>query len=64
MALRSMSGQNGHATVNMCNVLEGNNNTNKDTVTTITQTAAATITTGTTPHVGPAINADITTSHN
>jgi hypothetical protein len=44
----------------MYNVLEGNDDTNKNTVTTITQTAAATTTTGTIPHVGPAVNADIT----
>jgi hypothetical protein len=62
MALHSTSGQNGNATQNMFSMLEGDKDTNEDTVTTITQTAAATITTGTTPHVGPgpAINADIT----
>jgi hypothetical protein len=64
MALRSTSGKNGCATQNMCNVLEGNNDTNKDTFTTITQTAAAKTTMGTTPHVGPAVNADITTAIN
>ncbi len=45
-------------------MLEGNDNTDKDTVTTITQTAAATTTTGTTCHVGPAVNADITAAVN
>jgi hypothetical protein len=60
MGLRSMSGQNGYATQNMNNVLEGDNDTNKDMVTTITQKVAATTTTGTFPRVGPAVNADIT----
>jgi hypothetical protein len=62
MALCSMSGKNGYATQNMYNVLEGNNDTNKDTVTIITQTVAATTTTSTTPWVRPTINADITTA--
>jgi hypothetical protein len=62
MALRITSGQNGYANQNMHNVLEGNNDTDKDTVTTIMQTAAATTTTGTTPQVRPAVNADITTA--
>ncbi len=54
-ALRSM-----YATQNMYNLLEGNNDTNEDRVTTITQTVATTTTTGTTLNVGPAVNADIT----
>ncbi len=62
MALRSTSGQNGYTTQNMNNKLEGDDDTNKDMVTTITQTAAATTTMGTTPPVGPAVNADITTA--
>ena len=62
MALRSTSGQNGYATQNIYSVLEGDNNTNRDTVTTTTQTATATTITGTTPHVGLAINADITSA--
>jgi hypothetical protein len=49
MALCSTSGQNGYATQNMYNVLEGNNNTDEDMVTTITQTAAATKPMGATP---------------
>jgi hypothetical protein len=64
MALHSTSGQNGYATQNICKVLEGKNDTNKDTVTTITQTAATTTTKGTIPHVGPAVNADITPAIN
>jgi hypothetical protein len=64
MALHSTSGQNGYATQNMYNMLEGNNDTDKNTVTAITQTAATTTTTGTTPHVGPAVNADITAAIN
>jgi hypothetical protein len=64
MALRSMLGKNGYTTQNMYNVLEGNDNTNKDMVTTITQTAATATTTGTTPHVGLAVNADITAAIN
>ncbi len=64
MALRSTSGQNGYSTQNMYNMLEGNNDTNEDTVTTITQTAAATTTTGTTPTVGTAINVEITAAIN
>jgi hypothetical protein len=62
MALRSTSRHNGYAIQNMYNMLEGNNNNDKDMVTTITQTAAATTTTGTTPQVGPAVNADITSA--
>jgi hypothetical protein len=62
MALRSMSGQNGYANKNMFNLLEGSYDTNEDTVTTITQTAVDRTTTGTTPQVGLAISADITTA--
>ena len=61
MALRSTSGQNGYTTQNMYIMLEGNDDTNEDMVTAITQTAASTTTTGTTPHVRPAVNADIST---
>jgi hypothetical protein len=64
MALHSTSGQNGYLTQTMYNVLEGDNNTDKDTVTTITQTAAATTTMGTTPTGTPAVNADITAAIN
>ncbi len=60
MALSSTSGKNGYVTQNMYNVLECNNDTNKDMVNTITQTSVVTATTGTTPPVGPAVNADIT----
>jgi hypothetical protein len=60
MVLHITSGQNGYATQKMYNVLEGNDNTDNDTVTTITQTAATTANTGTAPHVRPAVNADIT----
>jgi hypothetical protein len=52
MALCSTSGKNGYATQNMYNVLEGNNKTIKNTVTTITQTAAAPTTTGLPPLSG------------
>jgi hypothetical protein len=60
IALCSTSGKNGYATQNMYNMLEGNDNTDKDMVTTITQTAATTTTMGTIPQVRLAINADIT----
>jgi hypothetical protein len=42
MALRSMAGQNGYALQTIYNVMEGrDNNTNDETITTITQMAAA-----------------------
>jgi hypothetical protein len=56
----STSGQNRYTTQNMYNVLKGDDDTNKDTVTTITQTVAAATNTGTTPHVRLAVNVDIT----
>jgi hypothetical protein len=64
MALHSTSGQNGYVTQTIYNLLQGDDNTNEDTVTTITQTAAATTTTGTAPTARPAINADINTAIN
>jgi hypothetical protein len=41
LELHSTLGQNGHASQTIYNVMEGNDNTNNDTVMTITQTAAA-----------------------
>jgi hypothetical protein len=41
LELRSKSGQNRCASQRMYNVLEGNDDTDNDTVTSITQTAAA-----------------------
>ncbi len=42
LELHSTSGQNGYASQTMYNVLEGNDDTNNDTVTTITQTVGGT----------------------
>ncbi len=64
MALHSTSGQNGYATENMYNVLEDDDDTNEDMVTTITQTETATTTMGPTPTVGLAVNAEITAAFN
>ncbi len=67
LALRSTSGQNGYANQMIYNVLEEGNDedTDDDTVTTITQTAALTTATGgTTPSGGTAISAKVAAAIN
>jgi hypothetical protein len=67
MVLRSMSGHNGYARQTIYNILEAgiDDDTNNDTVTTITQTAAVTAATGsTTPSSSRAISAEVTAAIN
>ncbi len=67
LALHSTSGQNGYANQTIYNVMEEgiDDDTNNDTVTTITQTAALTTATGsTTPSGGTAISAEVATTIN
>jgi hypothetical protein len=65
MALHSTSGQNGHMSQTIYNVMEGHNNdTNDDTLTTITQIAAATTTMSTASTVSTAVNNDIAAAIN
>jgi hypothetical protein len=67
LALRSKSGQNGYANQTIYNLLEEGNeeDTNNNTVTTITQTAALTTATGgTTPSRGTAISAKVAATIN